>query len=180
MLRSHNTIISSKMNWLGELCQKYINLDDTVLDIGCGIHHTVEGLQFKSYLGCDVWMKYLDVTKQKQNVVRIDATKDLDRFPDKSYDVVLCLDVLEHVTLGDAEKILEHLKRICRKYTIIFTPSEFTENESAVENAWDLGRCDYQRHRCLLTMEILKGHGFKVSTDNGDWAYFGVYNGNGF
>ena len=180
MLRNHSTIISFEMNWLGELCQKYINLDDTVLDVGCGIHHTIEGLQCKSYLGCDVWMKYLAVTKQKQNVVRIDATKDLDRFPDKSYDVVLCLDVLEHVTLGDAEKILEHLKRICRKYVIIFTPSEFKDNESAVLNAWDLGECDYQRHRCLLTTEILMSHGFKVTDDNTDWALFGVYNGNGF
>ena len=166
------------MNWLGQLVQKHINLDDTVLDIGCGNLETIDGLQCNSYLGCDVWPKYLDVAKTKQNTVRIDATKDLDRFPDKSYDVVLCLDVLEHVTLGDAEKILEHLKRICRKYVIIFTPSEFKDNESAVLNAWDLGRCDYQRHRCVLTMEILKGHGFKVSTDNGDWAFFGVYDGN--
>lgn len=165
------------MNWLGELVQKYVTVDDTVLDIGCGIHHTIEGLICKSYLGCDIWPTYLDVVKQKQNVVRIDATKDLDRFPDKSYDVVICLDVLEHVELVQAKEVLEHLKRICRRFAIIFTPQTFKDNQSAVVNAWDLGECQYQHHKCLLTSEILQNCGFKVRIDNADNAFFGVYIG---
>ncbi len=166
------------MNWLGQAVQKYINLDDTVLDIGCGNLDTIDGLQCKSYLGCDIWEKYLDVTKTKQNVVRIDATKDLDRFPDKSYDVVLCLDVLEHVELEQAEYILSHIKRICRKHAIIFTPSKFETNESAAKDAWGLGECPFQYHRCVLNLDILSKYKFRVSTDNGDNAFFGVYDGN--
>lgn len=166
------------MNWLGHKIQEHINHDDTVLDIGCGIHHTVEGLECKSYLGCDIWSKYLDVTKAKQNTLLLDATKDLWRFPDKSYDVVICLDMLEHVTLQEAEKILEQLKRICRKKVLIFTPSEYKDNKEATQNAWDLGTCEYQNHKCLLTSEILQKHGFRVRTDNVDDALFGVYNGN--
>ncbi len=166
------------MNWLGELVQKNVNLDDTVLDLGCGIRHTIDGLQCKSYLGCDIWMKYLEQVKEKHMIIHLDITKELERFPDKSYDVVLCLDVLEHVELEQAEYILSNMKRICRKKAIIFTPSEFKSNETAAEDAWGLGECKFQYHKCLIPIDLLQSKGFTVRQKNEDNAFYGVYNGN--
>lgn len=168
------------MNWLGEAVQKEINPDDTVLDLGCGNYTTIEGLICKSYLGLDVWLPYLDVIKETQNVIQFNLETDhLERFPDKSYDIVICLDVLEHLDLKTADNTLRHMKRITRKKAIIFTPSEFYDNNKAVENAWDLGNCPFQKHKCVVSGQTLKALGFKINNDNEDRAWFGVYYGNG-
>lgn len=167
------------MNWLGEVVQKSITETDTVLDIGCGIMSAIDGLKCKSYLGVDVWMPYLEHIKHKQSVLQMDVTNYLERFPDDSYDAVICLDLLEHLEEKDIEYVLSNLNRICRKKAIIFTPASFVTNESAAKNAWELGECKYQYHKCVVSLELLQKMRYKVSTDNADNAYFGVFNKSG-
>ena len=167
------------MNWLGGLVQKLVTESDTVLDLGCGIMTAIDGLKYKSYLGVDVWMPYLEHIKHKQNVLQMDVTENLEQFLDDSYDVVLCLDLLEHLELKQADYVLSHLNRICRKKSIIFTPSKFDTNIEATKNAWDLGECSFQTHKCLIPRELLYKKQYSIRTDNTDGGYFGVFNKNG-
>jgi len=192
------------MDWLGKIIQKHVNSQDTVLDLGCGIMksttdiletidrnkysnfmwkkrkiiHFIQNLpkiiQCKSLLGCDIWPKYLDVSKQYFPVVKL-GMDELDRFVDNSFDVVLCIDVLEHLSLDDAISAIEHMKRITRKTVIIYTPSKFETNEEHVENVWNLGENKFQRHRCFLNPSKLDELGFVVSFPKPDQNTLAIF-----
>ena len=159
------------MNWLGKLVKRKINQEDTVLDLGCGIQLANDGIRAKSVLGVDIWPVYLNAIKDKINTVKI-SMSELDRFVDKSYDIVICLDVVEHLDKDLALKVIDECKRICRKRAIIYTPSNFNDNMDAVPNAWDLGINPHQEHRCLLDLNDFNSRGYytEIVTDNGIFA----------
>lgn len=159
------------INWLGELVQEKINPDETVLDIGCGIQQANDEIIAKSILGVDIFDNYLNHIKNNINTVKL-SMSELDRFMDNSYDIVICLDVVEHLDKELALKVIDECKRICRKKAIIYTPSEFKDNMSAVDNAWDLGYNEHQKHLCVLSTEDfgIRGYKTKIVTDNGIFA----------
>ena len=180
------------MDWLGKLIQKHVTLQDTVLDLGCGImksttdilevidrnkysdlmwkkrklihflQNSSKIIQCKSLLGCDLWPKYLEVSKQYFPVIRL-GMNELDRFVDNSFDIVLSIDVLEHLSLDDALLAIDHMKRIARKTVIVYTPSKFETNEEHVFNVWNLGENPFQRHQCFLNPDKLEKLGFMIS-----------------
>ena len=180
------------MDWLGKIIQKHVNSDDTVLDLGCGImksttdilevidrdkysnltwkkrkiihflQNSPKILQCKSLLGCDIYSKYLDISKQYFPIVKL-GMDELDRFVDHSFDVVLCIDVLEHLSLENAISAIEHMKRITRKTVIVYTTSKFETNEEHVENVWGLGENPLQRHQCFINPDKLEELGFTIS-----------------
>jgi ubiquinone/menaquinone biosynthesis C-methylase UbiE len=179
------------MNWFGELIQKEITKNDTVLDLGCGIMQaTTDVIEYrktrnpfkdlrvikcKSLLGCDMWRSYLDVAKKHFPVIQI-SMNELDRFVDESFDVVMCLDVLEHLELQEAINAIEHMKRIARKKVIIYTPSSFKTNEEHVENVWDLGENRFQKHKCFLEPKLLQKLWFSISFPYPDKNTLGIFN----
>lgn len=186
------------MNWLGKIIQKHISEDDTVLDLGCGIMQATtdnlekmlgenvkkrvmkklsksDNLRCKSTLGCDLWEDYLKIANRYWPVIKL-GMNELDKFIDGSFDVVLCIDVLEHLELQEALKAIDHMKRISRKKVIIYTPSQFLTNEEHIENAWGLGLNPYQHHKCFLEPEMIKNLGFEISFPEPDRNTLGIFN----
>lgn len=159
------------MNWLNKLVNRHINQDDTLLDLGCGIMQGTDELKAKCILGVDIWDKYLNHIKDRFLTCRINM-EETDRFMDKSYDIVICLDVVEHLDRQLALKIIDECKRIARKKAIIYTPSEFKDNMEAVKDAWGLGECQYQEHKCVLSIDDFNSRGYTTSivTDKGIFA----------
>ncbi len=161
-------VVPFYMHWLGGYIQDFVERDDIVLDVGCGIMQATSdslykgSLKCKTILGMDIWLKYLDQIKDRYPTLCAN-TQNMWMFPDSSYDVVLCLDVLEHLELSDAMKLIDEMKRITRKHVIIYTPEEFETNEENESNAWDLGNNPHQKHKCVLTESELKKLGFDVS-----------------
>ena len=163
------------MNWLGRLIQEELDPDrDTVLDIGCGIMQASDDMKCRIIVGCDFFPKYLNHIKNLHPTVKISAS-ELDRFMDESYDVVICLDVVEHLEKDLALRVISELKRIARKKAIIYTPSEFKDNKLAVDDAWGLGYNEAQEHKCLITSHELRGMGYKCDNDNPDVGNFAVW-----
>ena len=177
------------MNWMGILIQKEIKKTDTVLDLGCGIFQATtdsltktsgkgsftyrlrtanmqKNLECKSLLGCELVDKYIDVAKSYFPVIKMDISKleNYKMFADKSFDVVMAIDVLEHIPIGISEKIIEEMKRISRNKVIVYTPSKFELNEENTTNAWNLGENPFQQHLSFVSPDILKEHGFKRIT----------------
>lgn len=187
------------MNWLGNIIQKHVSENDTVLDLGCGIMQATtdvleqmsenqsvkyrlkkkifkpSNLKCKLILGCDMWEDYLKVANRYWPVIKL-GMNDLDKFVENSFDIVLCLDVLEHLELQEALNAIEHMKRIARKKVIIYTPSKYITNEEHVENAWGLGENPYQIHKCFLEPEMLKNLGFEISFPEPDKNTLGIFN----
>lgn len=182
------------MNWLGTIIQKQISKTDTVLDLGCGIMQATtnipemtsgrksifkkessRSLICKSILGCDSWDKYLNVTKNFYPVIRLQMS-ELIKFVNESYDIVICLDVLEHLELKDALIAIDHMKRIARKKVIVYTPSKFITNEEHIDNAWGLGNNPNQAHVCFISPRLLEEFGFTISFPKPDENTLGVFN----
>lgn len=147
------------MNPLGVLIEPYIDPEDTILDIGCGIMTPLDGISCKSILGVDLYLPYLDAIKDRYSTIQMDV-KDLNVFPNDSYDVVVALDLVEHLVHAPAMYVLQEMKRICRKHAIVFTPKSFHTNEENVENVWDMGENPLQRHKCLVTKQELAESGY--------------------
>lgn len=202
------------MNFLGQLIQKHISEDDTVLDLGCGIMQattnlynkpttligyywkkikriglrllrtkkklgpitriTAGNLKCKSLLGCDIWTEYLKIANKHFPVIKI-GMNELDRFIDDSFDIIICLDVLEHLSQQDALDAITHMKRIARKKVLIYTPSHFEEKEEQTENHWGMGENPYQKHLCFLDPQKIRDLGFQVSFPEPDKNTFGIF-----
>lgn len=175
------------MNWLGKIIQNNVSYDDTVLDIGCGIMQATtdvitksnrknpfkasnKNIRCKSLLGCDVHEPYLEKSKNYFPVIKMDLSSKtcMSIFLNKSFDVVMALDVIEHLDFDIANYIITEMHRIARKKIIIYTPAIYESNEKNVDNAWDMGENQYQMHRSYIEPEKFREMGFDVTFPDPD------------
>lgn len=90
--------------------------DQSVLDVGCG---SGEGLKLLAAQARHATGIDLDERLRRPDLdVQIKSIADM---PDKSYDCVVCLDVIEHVT--DDKDFLDQLFRVARKAVFVSTPN---------------------------------------------------------
>lgn len=141
-----------------------ISPTDTVLDLCCGIcaSTTVNGalIRCATYLAVDIWMPYLDQIKKLTPTAQIDITKDLYRFPGKSFDVVLCLDGIEHIEESAVDGAINNMERIARRRVLIFTPDRFVPMEDG--GAWGAGNPLYQSHKSFVSPAKMEVRGYKI------------------
>lgn len=90
-----------------------------------------------------------DLMPEIENFITVD-THECDRknyrkasganlpFEDKSFDVVISSDTLEHVPAKDREAFLNELSRVCRKNIILGCPFKTKENEFAEKSIMNL------------------------------------------
>lgn len=168
------------MNWLGEIIKHHISKNDIVLDLGCGIMQATNDtiskgkIKCKTILGVELVPKYLDRIKDQYPTIKTNVL-DTKLFIDNSFDVVLCLDVLEHLKLSDAVFVLNEMKRISRKKVIIYTPLEYKPNDQPENGAWGMGENVLQKHQCLITTNLLHDLKFKTQITKIDNNILGVY-----
>ena len=83
------------MNFINSL-----DKDTLVLDAGCGNGKNMQIRNDLKYIGCDTSDKLLEICKTKElNVVNANI-KDLP-FPDETFDNIICIAVLHHITLEE-------------------------------------------------------------------------------
>jgi SAM-dependent methyltransferase len=93
---------------------------DSLLDVGCGDGRITNRLaeRIPRVVGVDasaVALSYVDTETRQGPVDRLD-------FPDDSFDLVACLEVIEHLTDGALEGCLAEIQRVARKYVLISVP----------------------------------------------------------
>lgn len=71
----------------------------------------------------------------------------------RHYDIVLCTETLEHISMADIPDILHHLERLGDRI-IISSNNHFEESE-----AWDGN--DYQLHRSLFSITRARSEGYR-------------------
>ena len=124
----------------------FIKNNDRVLDIGCGDKKLIKRLK-GNHITVDVWEPF-----------KPDVVWDLNKlplpFPDGMFDIVLMLDVIEHLNKENGKKLLEEVKRITKGKIIIFTPLWWTENLYYMNdiNSIYYGN-PYEKHQSLWTRE---------------------------
>lgn len=148
---------------LHEIIQNYITPEDIVLDIGCGIGIPTRGVKAKFIIGVDAYQPYCEKCRDFCLPLHIDASESTFQtmFLDKSIDIVLLLDVLEHFEKPDAERLIDLAERVARKFIIVYTPEDFLTQE---QDNWGLGGDKWQKHRCGFKREdfIERGYAFTI------------------
>ena len=115
--------LAGPISWY-EFATRFV-FGETVLDVGCGLG---EGLSILSRTAHKAIGLDLDSRLARPNIL-ITTT---DQVPDKSFDVVLAIDVIEHVV--DDLDFIRQLGRIARQTVFVTTPN------------WTLSRCHWPYH----------------------------------
>lgn len=160
----------------------------TIIDVGCGlgIYGTLSRIylegdnlydrenlswnkkeNWKTKIDCiEGFEKYItELHRVVYNDIFIgDAKNILTRFKDKTYDLVLAIDILEHFGKKDGSMFIKELQRI-GKNVIIATPSEFIE-QVVPENP-------FENHQSIWSREELLSFDFTILKDTP--SLIGIY-----
>lgn len=132
-------------------------INPKILDIGCGPGEFARELEkIGNYYGLDKSETAVNYCKEKISSVKVGDILNIP-YEDNYFDVVLALDVLEHVE--DDERALMELRRVVNKngIVIIFVP--------AFDFLWsitDVLSNHYRRYTLGIFGEKIKKNGFKV------------------
>lgn len=141
----HNKIyrfLFSAYEWLSALTNPvWWILDsrtETILDVGCGQGYPMLMLKKVKRVestGVDLFDEYLQEARRLQShehLIKADVTKL--PFPDKSFDTVICLQVIEHMPKKQGELLLKKLEQIARCQVIIATPLGYFDHPEMDKN----------------------------------------------
>ena len=133
----------------------------SVLDVGCG--KGTMGAMLRLYrrprriVGIDICDEYLDFVKAEgsyTDLLRMDLTRSDLPFDDGEFDVVICIDVLEHLEKEEAMKVVQEMERV-GKHVVISTGGKPEPQDDFDENP-------YQRHKCTLNHNIFRRRGYHI------------------
>lgn len=121
-----------------------------VLDVGCGSGYGSYYLSLfaDSVVGIDNDMRVIEWAKQhfKRPNLSFEVGDALNmRFTPNTFDVVVCVEVIEHLCLRDQEKLLKQIKSVCSNKLYITTPNAdpLCFRVMALESAKSYGLCKF-------------------------------------
>jgi SAM-dependent methyltransferase len=131
----------------------------TVLDLGCGngTDSPLPGVALTYSVGVEIYQPYLEECRQKKihsEYIKADIRKI--EFKKGSFDAVLMLEVLEHLTREEGELMIDRCLRWARKKVIIATPNGYLEQDGYDHNP-------FQEHKSGWSVEDLHRRGFIVT-----------------
>ena len=120
----------TKYYWMLDHIKRFLphNSDAQILVLGCGLGHEVYALNkmgYKNVLGVDIDCKQVEICRAKGiNCICADAIEYLEK-ADKTYDVILMFNLLEHFDLDEALKLcrLCHAKLSKNGRLILLVPN---------------------------------------------------------
>jgi ubiquinone/menaquinone biosynthesis C-methylase UbiE len=131
----------------------------TILDVGCGSGGPIVFLnrnQVFSVVCADIFKPYLDQCKKKMpdsGCVLCDA-RALP-FSEKSFDTVLCIEVLEHMEKEEGLQAIAAMEHVAKKQVILATPLHHYKHSAYDNNP-------YQEHKYIWRSAELKKLGYRV------------------
>jgi ubiquinone/menaquinone biosynthesis C-methylase UbiE len=148
------------MSLVDPVCWLINKQTESILDVACGqglpMRKIRARLNIKYAVGVDSYKPYIEECKLKKlHNKYFHADIRNIRFEDNSFDVVLALQVLEHLTKQEAWKVLEKLERIAKKQVIIATPIGFTYHQDVDDNK-------HQDHQSAFYPKDFEKKGYKV------------------
>ena len=136
--------------------------NSTILDLGCGNGAPFIGTDFPSLTGVDIWKKKFNMPEY--DVIYFNDIREIDKFfPDKFFDVVTAIDVIEHLEKEEGIKLIEDTEKLALKKIIFFTPKKWRENKDSFENKkwWSYGNKNCI-HKSLWTEKDFTSRGYEI------------------
>lgn len=97
-----------------------------------------------------------------------DARDVLAIYGRRSFDVVSCTEVVEHLPKIDGMKLLRDLRSVARRCVVITTPFGFMHHDPADVPDEPWAKNPYQKHLCGFLPEELEACGYQGLLNNGD------------
>lgn len=147
-------------SWIEELKRKLSDCN-TVLDLGCGCNSPIQHCKVPFSVGVELFEPYFQESKKK-NIHNEYINADIRKigFKTKSFDAVMALDVLEHLTKEEGLSLIRKMEKWSKKKIIISTPNGFIWQDGYDNNS-------LQEHKSGWSVEELEKLGFKVFGING-------------
>jgi SAM-dependent methyltransferase len=133
----------------------------TVLDVACGLSLKSQYIQADVRVGVDIYRPYLEKIESRvpYAVINADALGLSTLFLPKSFDLVLLLDIVEHLEKTDALRLIEMAEQIARIAVVIETPKGYVPQNIDI---WGHGGDTYQTHRSAWEPEDFAARGYQV------------------
>ncbi len=134
---------------------------DSVLDLGCGSNSLLRFFNIPYSVGVDKFGPYLGESKKRKihnKYIEEDVAKI--GFPDKSFDAIIAIDLLEHLTKEEGYRLIKNMEKWARKKIVVFTPNGYVKQAE-----YDGNR--FQQHKCGWIIKELEDLGFKTYGING-------------
>lgn len=133
---------------------------ETLLDVGCGESSPVRQFtrEVKYSVGVDSHQPSIDRSRAAfihtdyrcRNILEIGK-----EFAPRSFDCVIALDVIEHLTKEDGLRLLDAMESIARRRVVIFTPNGFLPQPAEADNP-------HQLHVSGWTPDAMRARGYRV------------------
>lgn len=149
------------LSWTNPIWWKLDREATSLLDVGCGQGQPLDILNRRRRLfsvGVDVFDPYLRQIRDRaihNLVVKADALSL--PFPDRTFDIVTCLQVIEHLPPEQGLQLLDELERVARRQVIVTTPNGYMPHPTVDDNphqehlsgwtASDMGRLGFEVER---------------------------------
>lgn len=144
--------------------------DLLVLDVGCGRYNTpisnqMRQLPFKYLASVDIHapiVRQLEAETRKakfaaaEHYIGVRDAAEINVYLEHHYDVIMFLDVIEHLPKNDAMRVLIDARRIAKKRVLVWLPLNDAPQGALEGNP-------NQVHQASWTVEELEALGYKVS-----------------
>ena len=133
----------------------------SVLDVACGLSLKSKYIPAQIRVGVDIYDEYFKhiETEVPYVVIKYDVRKLNEIFQPKSFDLVIALDIIEHLDKNESLAMIAECERIARKAVILETPNGYIPQNLDVLGH---GGHTYQTHRCGWEPKELEDMGYKV------------------
>ncbi len=124
------------------IMENHVQDCETLLDIGCGSFSPVQTFNQHLYcVGIDAFAPSIEKSKKlgiHDEYHQMNVLEALEKFGPKSFDVVVALDLIEHLTKEDGEQLLDMMDKLARKRIFIYTPNGFLPQGDRENNPWQV------------------------------------------
>lgn len=143
-----------------ELEREIVGRCESVLDLGCGRASPIGhfSTRLTRCVGVDAFEPYLQESVEAgiHSDYRCLDVMQIDRnFEPASFDCVVALDLIEHLTKQDGVALLDKMERIASRKVVVFTPNGFVPQQSYDGNA-------LQQHLSGWEVDEMRQRGYRV------------------
>ena len=133
----------------------------SVLDVACGLSLKSKFIDAKIRVGVDIYDEYFNHIESDVPyvVLKYDVRRLNEIFMPKSFDLVIALDIIEHIEKDEALDMIKQCEEIARKAVVLETPNGYIPQNLDIQGH---GGHEWQTHRCGWEVKELEDLGYST------------------